>query len=430
MPIDDPRWEPMFLRAVTHAYESGCEIYSWMGGNHWPIRNYAINHVPGWHQNKTLEPLVSGVLKASAGIEQALLFDDGLGYALAGAPLTITVYARGNLGRPVSVLVTSKGRGTLSKSRLTLPAGPNGQDSFSYTPADNEVATLTYASAGQWTGPLPPPRKVFSLADTVAYATTSLADAAMAIIAKYGACKWELADGHTDYLLGAPAAAGQVVRAISDSGYGSSPGNAMEMINWTNKDSSAMGAMSLPVMRLTNGRKNSDHTAPDTFGFWCKKSAPAAGVQPRPKNRVPYNLEDAHFALACVSIPGENQHRRGVPGLEGGGALRVRAGLYQRPAPGQLGGCERPDSATDRRGQVAGQYTFGAGVHLGAWRAKAARERTRGREQQCDVRSRRLLPDADRLGLPRLLPARWFQGPCVRGDHRKGCTHGRGDGSA
>ena len=84
-----------------------------------------------------------------------------------------------------------------------------------------------------------------------------------------------------------------MVRAVSDSGYGSSPGNAMEMINWINKDSSAMGSMSLPVMRVTNGRKNSDHTAPDTFGFWCKKSAPAAGVQPRPTNRVPYNLEDA-----------------------------------------------------------------------------------------------------------------------------------------
>ena len=306
MPIDDPRWEPMFLRAITHAYESGCEIYSWMGGNHWPIHNYAINHVPGWHQNKTLEPLVSGVLKASAGMEQALLFDDGPGYALAGAPLTITVYARGNLGRPVSLAVALKGKGTLSKSRLTLPAGPNGQDSFTYTPADNEVATLSYTGAGQWTGPLPPPRKVFSLADPAAYAATSLADAALAIIAKYGACKWELADGHTDYLLGAPAAAGQVVRAISDSGYGSSPGNAMEMINWTNKDSSTMGAMSLPVLRVTNGRKNSDHTAPDTFGFWCKKSAPAAGVQPRPKNRVPYNIEDAHFALACVSIPGKS----------------------------------------------------------------------------------------------------------------------------
>jgi endoglucanase len=150
---------------------------------------------------------------------------------------------------------------------------------------------------------VPPPRKVFSLADPVAYAATSLADAALAIIAKYGACKWELADGYTDYLLGAPAAAGQVVRAVSDSGYGSSPGNAMEMINWINKDSGAAGPMSLPVMRVTNGKKNSDHSVPESFGFWCKKSARMAGVQPNPRNRVPYNIEDAHFAIAALSVP-------------------------------------------------------------------------------------------------------------------------------
>jgi endoglucanase len=153
---------------------------------------------------------------------------------------------------------------------------------------------------------VPPPRKVFSLADPVAYAATSLPDAALAIIAKYGACKWELADGYTDYLLGTPAAAGQVVRAVSDSGYGSSPGNAMEMINWINKDSGATGPMSLPVMRVTNGRKNSDHAVPESFGFWCKKSGRMAGVQPNPRNRVPYNLEDAHFAVAALSVPAQN----------------------------------------------------------------------------------------------------------------------------
>ncbi len=68
MPIDDPRWEEMFKRAVNYALSKGCEIYTWMGGAHWPIRNYAINHVPGWHQNKTLEPSVSGTLKAPASI--------------------------------------------------------------------------------------------------------------------------------------------------------------------------------------------------------------------------------------------------------------------------------------------------------------------------------------------------------------------------
>jgi hypothetical protein len=113
-----------------------------------------------------------------------------------------------------------------------------------------------------------------------------------------------MADGYTDFLQGTPAGEGQAVRAVSDSGYGSSPGNAMEMVNWINKDSAAMGSMSLPVMRVANGKKNADLSAPDTYGFWCKKSEAVPGIQPKPRNRVPYNIEDAHFAIAAVSIPG------------------------------------------------------------------------------------------------------------------------------
>ncbi|MBH2018747.1 MAG: cellulase family glycosylhydrolase [Burkholderiales bacterium] len=305
MPIDDPRWAESFRNAIDLVLQNGFEVYSWMGGNHWPIHNFAMNHAPGWHQNKTLEPLVSGVMKASAGIAQATLFDDGPGHAPAGTPLTLTVYARGHLARPVRLSVALKGGGKLGKTQLTIPAGANGQDSFSFTPAENQLATLSYSLDGQPAGQVPPPRKVFSLADPVAFAATSLGDAAMAIIAKYSACKWDLADGYTDYLLGAPAANGQVVRAVSDSGYGSSPGNAMEMLNWTNKDSPAMGSMSLPVMRVEQGRKSAVFGA-DTFGFWCKKSVPEAGVQPNPKNRTPYRLEDAHFAIAALSIASKN----------------------------------------------------------------------------------------------------------------------------
>lgn len=304
MPIDDVRWQTMFAQAANYAHQAGCEIYTWMGGNHWPIHNYAINHVPGWHQNRTLEPSVAGPLKAAVGIVQASLFDDGPGYALAGTPLTITVYVRGNLAVPVALTVASNNGGTLSKSALLIPAGPNGQDTFTYTPASNRVATLTYTSGGQLSGQVPPPRKIFSLNDPVAYAATSLPDAARAIMAKYSACKWELSDGYTDYLQGAPAVAGQPVRAISDSGYGSSPGNAMEMINWVNKANGGMGTMSVPVMRVTNGKKNSDHTVQDTWGFWCKKSVAKAGVQPNPRNKVPYNIADPHFALVAASVPG------------------------------------------------------------------------------------------------------------------------------
>ena len=308
MPIDDARWQILFARTVNHAIESGCEVYTWMGGNHWPIRNYAINHVPGWHQNKTLEPLVSGPLKAAAGRAQAALFDDGPGYGPAGTPLTITVYARGNLAAPLSISVASSGAGKLGQTRLSIPAGPNGQDTFTYTPAAHEVATLRYtladAPSGQRALAAPPPRQIYALTDPVAHAAKNLPEAALAIMARYAACKWDMADGYTDYVQGAPAKAGDVVRAVSDSGFGSSPGNAMEMLNAINKDSPAMGTMALPVMRVTRGKKNADCSADNLFGLWCKKSVSMPGIQPMPKNRVPYNIEDAHFAIAAVSIPG------------------------------------------------------------------------------------------------------------------------------
>jgi endoglucanase len=284
---------------MTFASQQGVEVYSWMGGNHWPIHSYAINHAPGWHQNKTLEPAVAGPMKAALGVSRAVLFDDGAGFAPSGTSVTITVYARGFLASPVSLSVSSSNGGTLSKSLLTLPAGPNSQDSYTFTSSSNTVTTLTYSGAAQ----VPPPRKVYSLTDPVAYVATNLEDAAMAILAKYGACKWVMADGHTDYMQGVPAADGQPVRAVSDSGYGSSAGNAMEMINWINKEGS-MGTMSLPVMRTTNGKRHTDHTVDDTWGLWCKKSEPQAGVQPNPKNRVPYNIQDNHFAIAAVSVPG------------------------------------------------------------------------------------------------------------------------------
>jgi len=301
MPIDDARWAESFKGAVDAMLRNGFEVYSWMGGNHWPIRNFAMNHVPGWHQGKTLEPLVSGVMRASAGIAGATLFDDGPGHAPAGTPLTITVYARGHLARPVNVLVSVKGGGKLDKARLTIPAGPNGQDSFSYTPADNEVARLRYAVEGQPTAQVPPPRAIYSLADPVAHAAGRLEEGALAILAKYRACQWNMADGHTDYVLGAPAANGQPVRAVSDSGWGSSPGNAMEMLNWLNLDSPAMGDMALPVMREAKGKKSVRYAGAGGSGLWCKKSVPEAGVQERPLNRVPYNIEDAHFTLAALS---------------------------------------------------------------------------------------------------------------------------------
>ncbi|MEO8655570.1 MAG: twin-arginine translocation pathway signal protein, partial [Ramlibacter sp.] len=242
-------------------------------------------------------------MKASVGVASATLFDDGPGWAPSGTTVTITVYARGNWVQPVSLVVSSSNGGTFSKTLLTIPAGANGQDTFTFTAPVNTIVTLSYSSLSAGVSP-PPPRRIYSLTDPVAYAATSVSDAAMALIAKYNACKWEMADGYTDYLQGAPAAAGQPVRAISDSGYGSSVGNAMEMLNWVNNDSATMGTMVPPVMRVVNGRKNADFTGPDTWGFWCKKTIPVAQIQPNPRNRVPYNIADPHFAIAAVSVPG------------------------------------------------------------------------------------------------------------------------------
>jgi hypothetical protein len=244
--------------------------------------------------------VVSGHLKAAAGIAKATLFDAGPGYAPSGTPVTITVYARGWLAAPVSITVTSSNGGTLSKSVLTIPAGANGQDTFNFTSAANTVTTLSYSGASQ----VPPPRRIYSLTDPVAYSSTSLADAAMAILAKYNACKWDMADGYTDYLQGAPAADGQQVRAVAESGYGSGAGNEMEMICWANKDNAVNGTMVPPVMRSQSGHRYTDHSVYDTWGFWCKKAEPISGVQPNPRSRTAYNVNDPHFAIACVSIPG------------------------------------------------------------------------------------------------------------------------------
>jgi hypothetical protein len=302
MPLDDPRWQESFTNLLSYARANGVEVFSWAGGSFWYYRNRWINHVPGWHQNKTLEPAQSGPMKAAAGVARATIFDDGPGWAPAGASVTITVYARGLLASPVTLSVSSNNGGTFSKTTVTLAAGANTQDSYTFTPPPNAVVTLSYSGVAP---NLPPTRKVFSLDDPVAHAATSLPDAALAILAKYSACKWELADGATDFVQGAPAAVGQAVRAISDSGWGSSVGNAMEMIVGINVEGgSAMGTLVPPVMRVTNGRKNADFRAPGTFGFWCRKPYPVPGLQPNPRNRVPYNLTDPHFAIAAVSVPG------------------------------------------------------------------------------------------------------------------------------
>jgi hypothetical protein len=306
MPIDDPRWQESYQRMVNYAQANNVEVFNWLGGSHWLLHNHGINHVPGWYQNKTLEPAAAGPLKAAAGISQAVLFDAGPGYATGGNAVTITVFVRGALAAPATVTVASSNGGTFSKTTLTIPAGANGSDTYSFTPAANSITTLTYTvSGGGLTAP--PPRKVYSLADPAAYAATNLADAGMALIAKYSACKWDTADGYTDYLAGAPSGNGQPMRALQDSGYGSGFGNAMEMINWTNTDRpGAGGVQKAPSTLVVGGMKVADLRASDTYGFWCRKSSPVAGIQPNPRNRVPYDLSDPQFVITAIGTAGNS----------------------------------------------------------------------------------------------------------------------------
>lgn len=304
MPLGDARWQEMFQRTLAQAAREGVEVYSWMGGNHWPVRNYPIHHVPGWHQHRTLEPAVAGPLQQAAHEARVALYDDGGGWSANGREVTITVYARGWLAQPVSVQVASSGGGRLGKTTLTLPAGANGSDSFTFTPEPDRVTTLSYTVAGGLQAP--PPRKVYSLADPVAAAGANLADAAHALLAKYAAGKWEMAHGHTDYVRGAPSQDGQPLRAVADTGFGSSAGNAMEMLCFLNDDSAAMGPAKPPVMRTVDGRKAMDMSAPGSWGLWCKKRAPLPGVQPRPRDRVLYDLQDDHFAIVAIVSPDAN----------------------------------------------------------------------------------------------------------------------------
>jgi endoglucanase len=302
MPVDDLRWQQMFAPAAVHALKNGCEVYTWMGGDHWPIHNYAINHVPGWHQNKTLAPLVGGVMQAAAWVEEATIFDHAPGYVPGGGPFTVTLYARGNLLHAQDITLTVEGA-TPATAIVTLPAGPNPKATVVLTAPSNGVVTITYGTGPQ----VPPPRRVFCFTTPMAYGTragpNAEADAALAILAKYKACKWLAADAFTDYLLGVPSADGKPVRAVADSGYGSTPGNAMEMLNWINQAPN-MGGAGVPVMRApAGGKKAIDFGSPDNRGLWCKKSTPGTS-QPAPDNHVPYNIEDAHFviALAAVSV--------------------------------------------------------------------------------------------------------------------------------
>jgi hypothetical protein len=327
MPFDDARWIEAFRRMARHIWDNGWEFQSWAGGDHWAMRSHGINHVPNWHQGQAVEPMVGGEMKAVAGVDAATLFDDGGGWSGNGEPVTITVWARGNLAAPVTLTVASDAGGTFSKQQLVIPAGPNGQDSYTFTPAPGTVATLRYTASRQ----VPPPRAVYAIADPVAHSAANLGEAARAILARYQASLWSMADAYTDFLLGHPSAEGEAVRAVADTGWGSSPGNPLDMLNWMNQDAPGMGPLRPGVMRRSP-RIALDLTADGATGLWCHKLVPG-GTYPNTSQRLRYGLQDAHFALACVTLPagsaGGTVFQAGVRGASQRAELAVANGQAQ-----------------------------------------------------------------------------------------------------
>jgi endoglucanase len=303
VPGDDPtgNWQASWLNLLKYCEDNKVEVCSWGGGSFWAYRSKQINQAANWHQNRTMDPVQAGPMKQVMGVWNASIFDDVATRDAATGAVTVTVYARGSLQTAVTLLVSSNNGGTFSKTTLTIPAGANGKDSFTFTPAGG-VTTLHYTSA--FAPNVPPDRKVYFLTDTevAALAATNLADAAMAILAKYSACKWELADGFTDYMQGVPSVTGQPIRALAESGFGSSPGNPMEMLNWFSTGPN-QNQFSVPVMQVVNGHRCADLRAPNAFGLWCHKQLREPTQQPKAVNVVPYHIDEPHFAIAAISVP-------------------------------------------------------------------------------------------------------------------------------
>lgn len=274
----------MFKRVMALALQEGAEIYSRVGSRPAPV-------VAG-----------AGAVAAAAGRAAAAvprLFDEGPGYC-DGEAITVTVYAPGRLAQPVVVTVSCSPAGRLSTNTLTLAAGQDSSASFSFTPPPDGIATLHYSAPGV---EVPPPRRIYTLRDPVGHAAHALDEAAQALLARYGASHWNMADARADAALQQRAAEGQVLRAVADSGFGATRGNAMEMRNWIRADSGVEGARVPPVMRRVQGRWCADHSAPNCWGFWCRSAAPQPGAVTPPRRRVPYHLREAHFALVALTVP-------------------------------------------------------------------------------------------------------------------------------
>lgn len=149
-----------------------------------------------------------------------------------------------------------------------------------------------------------------TFSDSIRPRIPRLDEGVRAVLARYGASKWEMAHGYTGPGPQFPARDGQALRGIRDTGSAAETGQGMEMLNWVDPAAStggARGAMLPPLMRRLQGHWCSDHSAGNTWGFWCKRMFMGQGVHPLPRNRMPYHLHDPHFALVALSVPGNGR---------------------------------------------------------------------------------------------------------------------------
>lgn len=296
MPLDDERWQAMYLRTVTHALRHGVEVMGWMAGSHWPIRNHALQQVPGWLQQRTLVPAALGPLLQAAGQSRVALYDEVAAPAADGS-VAVTVRARGALAAPLALRLQAE-QGSLSATELVLPAGVNPAATLRCTPAPGRVAVLRYAAPSG--AEPPPPRRIAALADPVAQAREAPADAALALLQRWRGSQWLAADAWTDYVGGAPAREGQPVRAIADGGPPAGVHQPRDMLNTLNTDSPRDGPWRPLVLRGAGGRPALACGGEGTWGLWCRMAAPEPGVRPRPRDRTPFDLQDPQFLVAVV----------------------------------------------------------------------------------------------------------------------------------
>lgn len=300
-------WQTSFYNTTQLALQNNIEVFSWVGGSSWAYRNYAITHSAGWYQHKTLEPEINGVFDATRNVHRVTLFVDGGGHGLNQAnngvqEVTVRVGSRGNSNAAITLTVASDNGGTFSKTDLTIAAGANKYDTFTFTPgATGRTTNLTFTVTSPSGLEAPPVWTVYSHLDPVTLSSTDLATASKALLAKYSVAKWVVSDAYSDYVDGAACINTDLVRAISDTGYASEMTNAMEMVNFHN--TAVNGNLGVSIF-ATDGSSNEymSFDAAEKFGLWCRKLRPTSPGWPDPQQRLDRDLGTSQFAVVAYAI--------------------------------------------------------------------------------------------------------------------------------